>query len=414
MADAARGGALTPAAPLLPPGAPQQPQWPDREQVEAVRGELAGRPGLVTEEECDDLTKALALAGTGTQVLHAGDCAERFADSGSATVARKVAQLDALADLLRAATGRPAVRIGRLAGQYGKPRSAAWETLPNGRRLPVYRGDAVNDPTPEPSARRPDPRRLLAAYWHSGRTVAGLRATWAGRPAAERVFASHEALLLDYEAPLLRMGWRRYSASAHLLWVGDRTRQLDGPHVALLASISNPVAVKVGPGAPPEEIAALCRTLNPRRVPGRLTLITRLGAGRVHELLPPLVAAVAATGVPVLWLCDPMHGNTLRTRDGGKTRPVEWIEQEVAGFVAVLRSAGVAPNGLHLETTADEVTECYAGPAARACAARLPRYRSACDPRLDAEQARQIVAGYAALLRAARQDSEREVTGCGR
>ncbi|MEU2614618.1 3-deoxy-7-phosphoheptulonate synthase [Micromonospora sp. NPDC007271] len=414
MGDAARPRALTPPAAPPPPGLPQQPPWPVRDRIDAVRCELARRPGLVTEDECADLAAVLALAWTGTQVLHAGDCAERFADSSPGTVAGKVAQLDALAELLRSPTGRPAVRIGRLAGQYGKPRSSAWETLPNGRRLPAYRGDAVNDPAPEPGARRPDPRRLLAAYRHSGRTLAGLRDAWAGRPKPERVYASHEALLLDYEEPLVRTGWQRYSASGHLLWVGDRTRQLGGPHVALLASISNPVAVKVGPGMLPEEIAALCRVLNPDRVPGRLTLIARLGASRVHALLPPLVAAVAATGVPVLWLCDPMHGNTVRTRDGVKTRPIEWIEQEVAGFVAVLRSAGVAPNGLHLEITADEVTECYAGPAARACAARLPRYRSACDPRLDAEQARQIVAGYAGLLGTARQDSGREVTGCGR
>lgn len=414
MGDAVRLSALTQPAEFPPRGGPQQPPWPARDGIEAVRCELARRPGLVTEDECADLAAALALAWTGTQVLHAGDCAERFADSSPATVTRKTAQLDALAELLRSPAGRPAVRIGRLAGQYGKPRSSPWEVLPNGRRLPVYRGDAVNDPAPEPWARRPDPRRLLAAYEHSGRTLAGLRQTWAGRPEPERVYASHEALLLDYEEPLVRTGRQRHSTSGHLLWVGDRTRQPAGPHVALLASISNPVAVKVGPGALPEEIAALCRALNPDRRPGRLTLIARMGASRVHALLPPLVAAVADTGVPVLWLCDPMHGNTVRTRDGLKTRPLEWIEQEVAGFVAVLRSAGVPPNGLHLEITADEVTECYAGPAARARAARLPRYRSACDPRLDADQARRIVAGYAALLGAAPQHSGREVTGCGR
>ena len=252
---------------------------------------------------------------------------------------------------------------------------------------------------------------MLVAYRRSQITITELRRTWT-RPAAERVYASHEALLLDYETPLVRTGRERYASSGHLLWVGDRTRQPQGAHVALLASISNPVAVKVGPNAPPAEIAELCRLLNPERRPGRLTLVARLGAARVDALLPPLVTEVARTGVPVRWLCDPMHGNTVRTRVGGKTRPVEWIEQEVASFVRVLREHGVHPGGLHLEVTADEVTECFTGPSGNAAGARLPRFRSACDPRLDADQARQVVTGYAEALQAAAPGTERRAAGC--
>nr|WP_253803261.1 3-deoxy-7-phosphoheptulonate synthase [Kitasatospora paracochleata] len=374
----------------------QQPDWPDRFELQSVRDELAVRPALVNGHDVRRLRSLLAQVADGeAHVVQAGDCAEDPAECSGGYVARKAGLLDALAGVLKITTHRPVVRIGRMAGQFGKPRSSATETC-NGVELPVYRGHMVNSPEPDPQGRIPDPRRLLAgyeaareAYVHLGWVEPGRRS-----PSCPPVWTSHEALLLDYELPMLRRDeeGQLLLTSTHFPWIGERTRQLDGAHVALLAKVVNPIACKVGPTMTPDELTRLCELLDPDREPGRLTLIARMGAQHAAERLPALVQAARAAGHPVIWLTDPMHGNTVTGPDGLKTRLVETVVREVEDFQRAVRAAGGTAGGLHLETTPDDVTECAHD------AAGLPgigdKYTSFCDPRLNPAQAISVVSAW--------------------
>ncbi len=376
--------------------APQQPEWPDRRHVRVVREVLAGRPPLVRADEVHALRSQVARAAAGELlVVQAGDCAEDPAECVPGHLCRKIALLDVLAGVLNTTTGKPVLRVGRIAGQFGKPRSRATERV-DGLDLPVYRGHMVNSPEPDPLLRLPDPERLLAGHDAASAAAGYLRLRNSERlPSAQSwVWTSHEALLLDYELPMLRQTDEggRLLASTHWPWIGNRTNQVDGAHTALLATVSNPVSCKVGPTMTPQELVALCERLDPFRAPGRLTLISRMGAAVVAERLPPLVAAVREAGHPVGWLVDPMHGNTVSGPHGLKTRFVDTVVQEVVEFQrAVAVGRGVAV-GLHLETTPDDVTECVAN--ASAIDRVGDKFTSLCDPRLNPEQAVEVVSSW--------------------
>lgn len=376
------------------PPALQQPVWEDAGQVRRVREALDAAPPLVTEDGAARLRRRLAEVAEGrAHLIQAGDCAEDPAESSPYHVRRKSALLDGLADTAAQITGRPTLRIGRLAGQFAKPRSKPVEQVGD-LTLPVYRGHMVNRPEPDAEARRPDPRRILECFGAAQDVVHELAAVNAGRPDAERVWISHEALLLDYETPMLRRtaGGERYLSSAHLPWVGERTRRTDGAHVGLLADVVNPVACKVGSGTTAAEITELAGRLDPARRPGRLVLISRMGAGFVTGRLPALVQAVQAAGHPAVWICDPMHGNTVTGPDGHKTRLMDAMLAEIHGFCAALAATGGVNGGLHLETTPDLVTECAADTASIGSAGRRTTF---CDPRLNPGQAHQLVAAWA-------------------
>ncbi|MGW6445732.1 3-deoxy-7-phosphoheptulonate synthase [Lentzea sp. NPDC055074] len=380
--------------PTRPRVALQQPEWADPAQVGEIRAQLAARPALVRAADIADLRQLLGRVAEGAAlVVQAGDCAENPAECSAADVARKTGLLDALAGTLQMIAGRPVLRAGRIAGQFVKPRSRPTEVV-GGVELPVYRGHLVNSPEPTAAHRVPDPFRLLVGYRAANEVIRHLG--WRDRSApsaGSQIWTSHEALLLDYEIPLLRTEDERLVlASTHWPWIGERTRQLDGAHVELLASVANPVACKVGPGMTPDDLVALCERLDPDRDPGRLTLIVRMGAGVVEERLPALVAAVQSAGHPVVWLCDPMHGNTVTTPDGLKTRYVETMAREVRGFRRVLVAAGAHAGGLHLETTPDDVTECASDSSDVAGVGA--RYRSFCDPRLNPAQAVAVVSSW--------------------
>jgi 3-deoxy-7-phosphoheptulonate synthase len=380
---------------------PQQPAWPDQDLLDEVRHELRNRPALVPGEECARLAELMtAVARQEAVVLQGGDCAELFENAAPSRVHDKLEQLYGLSATLRGHVGLPVVTMGRMAGQYAKPRSSDWEETSEGGVLPVYRGDAVNSARADAAARVPDARRLLEAYDCAAATLKLIRESWQGREDGNRVYAAHELLLLPYELPQVREDPAPYASSLHFGWIGDRTRDPGGAHVALAAAVRNPVGVKVGPSTTATHLVRLARILNPERLPGRLTFIVRMGADRVDQYLPTLVEAVSATGIPVVWLCDPMHGNTTRTGKGLKTRSVQAILDELTAFVRILRAHGAWPGGLHLEMTPEPVTECVARSADVQTAA-LNRYRSPCDPRLNAEQAADVVDAFAVLLRAA-------------
>ncbi|MFE2278564.1 3-deoxy-7-phosphoheptulonate synthase [Streptomyces sp. NPDC059454] len=371
----------------------QQPQWPDAEEVRRVREELRQRPPLVRAEDVDDLRSLLRrVADNEAQVVQAGDCAEDPEECTGGYVARKAGLLDLLAGAMRMATHKPVVRVGRVAGQFAKPRSRSTERIGD-VELPVYRGHLVNSPDPDPDSRQPDPGRMLDCYAAAGRAMnhLGWPHSGDGHVIGPRVWTSHEALVLDYELPLLRRdeSGRLLLASTHWPWIGARTNQPDGAHVALLAEVMNPVALKVGPQMPAAELLRLCEQLDPAREKGRLTLISRMGADAVADRLPPLVEAVRAAGHPVIWLCDPMHGNTVTTAEGLKTRYTETLDREVRGFQCAVRSGGGVLGGLHLETTPDEVTECVDGPAENERVG--DKYTSFCDPRLNPRQAVSLI-----------------------
>ncbi|WP_435865218.1 3-deoxy-7-phosphoheptulonate synthase [Streptomyces spectabilis] len=381
--------------------AAQQPDWTDSVQVAAARAELARLPGLVTWEEIRLLRTLLAEAASGHYlVIQAGDCAEDPAECAPATVMRKAGLLDALAGVMVAGTGQPVVRIGRIAGQFAKPRSATTEHI-GGVELPVYRGHLVNGPEPTAEARRPDPRRLLECYYAAHRAVTYLRqrtSDWT-LPTGAPVWTSHEALVLDYELPLLRRTAAGHVllASTHLPWIGERTRHPDGPHARMLAQVTNPVACKVGPATRPEDLLALCSRLDPDREPGRLTLISRMGAAAVRTALPPLVTAVRTAGYRVAWLCDPLHGNTVRSPSGVKVRSVRTVVAEVRAFLDVVAAAGGTPAGLHLETTPHDVAECvWTDPAELDAGAAASAPSSLCDPRLNPAQAVEVARAWTA------------------
>ncbi|GAA2974073.1 3-deoxy-D-arabinoheptulosonate-7-phosphate synthase [Actinokineospora diospyrosa] len=365
----------------------------------AAARRLRGLPGLTTAGDVAALRARLAEVAAGREfILQGGDCAEPLGAEGIVAARARQAALHELADRLQAWLGVPVVRIGRLAGQYGKPRSAPTE-LVNGRELPSYRGDIVNGVEPTEAARRPDPRRLLRAYDSAAAVVAELRRL----PAPDRLWTSHEALVLEYEQALTRHDPETDTwvlRSTHFPWLGERTRNTDGAHVEFLSGVANPIGAKVGPTVTPDELLRLCQRLDPQREPGRLTLITRMGAGTVATALPPLVAAVRAAGHPVVWMCDPMHGNTIRASSGVKTRLVGDIVFELARFTEVLLEPGEWPGGVHLEIGDHDSTECLGAGGPTDPSQLLKAYRTLCDPRLSVPQAHQVLTEIQQLLAA--------------
>lgn len=374
----------------------QQPDWGGDPLLATVREQLSQQAPLVQAEDVRRLRSLLAHVAAGAaHVVWAGDCAEDPAECTTGYVAKKAGLLDVLAGTLKMVTHTPVIRIGRIAGQFTKPRSAPTERV-GGVQLPVYRGHMVNGPEPDAAFRRPDPERILSGYHAAAAAMEqlGWRGSGALREIDTHVWTSHEALLLDYEIPMLRRAGEDQVllTSTHLPWIGERTRQIDGAHVALLAGVVNPLACKVGPGIRVGELLALCERLDPRREAGRLCLIARMGAGAVAGQLPALVTAVREAGHPVIWLSDPMHGNTVVTRAGLKTRFVETIVQEIQQFQTAVRSSGGVAGGLHLETTPDEVSECVTNESFVDQVAK--KYTSLCDPRLNPEQAMAVTASW--------------------
>jgi 3-deoxy-7-phosphoheptulonate synthase len=429
--------------------AAQQPEWPDSGQLQNVVEELGGFPPLVFAGECDQLKERLAAVVRGEAfVLQGGDCAETFSGATAASVRAKLQTLLQIAVVLTYAASVPVVKIGRMAGQFAKPRSGATETR-DGVTLPTYRGDAVNRLEFTAEARRPDPRRLLRAYHYSAATLNLCRAFTTGgfadlrqvhawnqdfvknSPAGQRYeqlaseidralsfmracgadpeelravefYSSHEALILEYEQALTRIDsrtGRSYDVSAHFPWIGERTRALDGAHVEFASRIANPIGVKVGPSTKPADLLALIRKLNPEQEPGRLTLITRMGARLIRSALPPLVEAVVASASPVVWICDPMHGNTFEAPSGHKTRRFDDVLDEVTGFFEVHKKLGTHPGGIHIEFTGDNVTECIGGSHAIDAENLHLRYETACDPRLNRSQSLDLAFTVARIYR---------------
>ncbi|WP_436703179.1 3-deoxy-7-phosphoheptulonate synthase [Geodermatophilus sp. CPCC 205761] len=378
-----------------PARAPQQPDWPDLDAVAAARRELAARPALVGPRSVARLRARMAAAAQGrAMVVQGGDCAEAFGTDAE-TVRRTLGVLAGVATVLSRAGGVPVVEVGRIAGQYAKPRSSPIERVGD-RTLPSFRGHIVHDHRPSAAARRPDPRRLVRAHDEAAATLRAVDAATAGRRSP--VWTSHEALLLDYEEPLVRrdpVTGGRYGGSGHLLWLGERTRDPDGAHARLLAGLSNAVACKLGPDAAVRDVLRLCELLDPDRLPGRLSLISRMGADAIRAALPPLVRAVRDAGHPVVWLCDPMHGNTVAATGGGKTRSLRAVIDEAVAFVAVHRDEGTWPGGLHLELTGDDVHECVDDATERPPAGRAT---SLCDPRLNAQQALTVAGAISDVL----------------
>lgn len=378
----------------LPAG--QQPDWSEPALLEQVTEQLAKEPALVERDEVRVLRMLLAEAASGKyQVVQSGDCAEDPAECAPDYLTRKAALLDALAGVMKLNTHKPVVRVGRIAGQFAKPRSSPTEEI-DGVELPVFRGHIVNSPEADPESRQADPRRLLSGYWAAHDATTFLRrsaGTWTP-PVDAPVWTSHEALILDYEVPQVRRqpDGELLLTSTHWPWIGERTRGLDGAHVALLSSVINPVACKVGPTMTSDDLLRLCERLDPRREPGRLALISRMGADTVLERLPSLVEAVRAAGHPVIWLSDPMHGNTVTAPNGLKTRFVDVLIREVRQFLDSVAQGGGVAGGLHLETTPDPVQECVAGQAAIGEVG--PMYTSFCDPRLNPQQAIEVAAAW--------------------
>jgi 3-deoxy-7-phosphoheptulonate synthase len=441
---------LDTGVPLVWPDLPaaQQPTWPDLAARDAAVAQLRTFPPLVFAGECDLLRGQLAQAARGKAfVLQGGDCAETFDGVGADAIRAKLKTVLQMAIVLTYGASMPVVKVGRIAGQYGKPRSADTERRGD-VELPAYRGDMVNGLPFTVDSRRPDPARMVEAYHRASATLNLVRAFTQGgyadlrqvhawnqdfvrdSPAGERyervaadidralafmhacgadpeefrradLYAGHEALVMDYEKALTRIDSRsglRYDVSGHFLWIGERTRQLDGAQIDFAASIRNPVGVKVGPTAAPEEVLELIDRLDPHREPGRLTLITRMGAGRVRDTLPAIVEKVAASDAEVVWVCDPMHGNTRETGSGVKTRSFDDVVDEVRGFFEVHRSLGTVPGGIHVELTGDDVTECVGGSAGLDESQLGTRYETACDPRLNREQALELAFLVAEML----------------
>ncbi|MFF7652047.1 3-deoxy-7-phosphoheptulonate synthase [Streptomyces sp. NPDC007983] len=372
--------------------AAQQPEWRTHPDYAASRAALAAAPALVTAAELTRLRRALAVvAGGGARMVQLGDCAESFEETGADHVRAKTAVLHALADEL--ADGGPVLRVGRIGGQFAKPRSRPFEDV-DGVPLPAFRGHMVNGEAPSARARAHDPRRMVRAYEASAEVLRVLARDRDRRHPDDALcdgpWASHDALVIDYEVPLVRAdAGQRILGSTHLPWLGDRTRAPGSAHVRLLSQVANPVALKLGPTADPAELAEVCALLDPDRAPGRLTLIARMGAERVTDLLPPLVAAVRAGGHRAVWLSDPMHGNTVRA-GGVKTRHLSAIVDEAVRCRRVLEQAGEHPGGLHLEVAASDVTECLGGKV-DGVERLAERYTTLCDPRLNPDQAAELM-----------------------
>ena len=353
----------------------QQPVYPDTEALGAAVTALAARPPLVRLEDVDALTAALAQAQAGRAfLLQAGDCAERLSDA-PADVEAMAALIDELAGEI---DGR-VVRVGRIAGQFAKPRSVPLEWR-DGRALPVWRGDSVNDMAFDAAARTPDPARLIAAHDHAAASLKVLRGG---------LFSSHEALLLPFEQSLVRQdlaSGRWFAGSGHLPWIGERTLFPGSAHVELLRGLANPVALKCGPELAPDALVACLDRLNPARLAGRITAIARMGWRRIADALPQLLRAAREAGHPVLWCCDPLHGNTVRNADGAKQRRITDIEAEASAFLAIVDGEGALPGGLHLELTHRDVLECDGRVAPDDCR----------DPRLNRDQALALIRLFAA------------------
>jgi len=425
----------------------QTPTYPDQEAVKEVEKRLRAGVPLVFSGETDRLTAALAKASEGKAfVLQGGDCAEsftEFAKYGGNNIADAFTLLMQMSIVLTYSVG-PVVKIGRMAGQFAKPRSSAVERAKNAAlSLPSYRGDIINGEAFDEASRVPDPERMVTAFTQSTATMNLLRTlatggamdltriqdinlqfvkdTPAGSRFAEYVrqvsgalrfmhscgvpvdspalkaaefYVSHESLLLPYEEALCRPGARdggkTYATSGHFLWLGDRTRQVDGAHVEFMRGIANPIGIKCGPTLDPAELLELLAILNPDNTPGRITLITRMGAGKIADGLPPLIRAVQAAGAVVTWVCDPCHGNTESSPSGYKTRNFENVFQEVRGFFEVHKREGTIAGGLHLELTGQNVTECVGGMQALSHDDLARRYETSCDPRLNASQALEL------------------------
>jgi 3-deoxy-7-phosphoheptulonate synthase len=428
--------------------AAHQPDWPDLSVLDDVTAQLRVLPPLVFAGECDALKERLGAVARGEAfLLQGGDCAETFVDSTADAIRNKIKTLLQMAVVLTYGAQVPVVKVGRIAGQFAKPRSAASETR-DGVTLPSYRGDAVNGVEFTAAARTPDPHRLLRMYntsaatlnlvraftqggladlrevhsWNSGfvaassahqryeamardidRALAFMAAAGVDPEAFRTVdlYSSHEALLLDYERALTRIDSRTglpYDVSGHLVWVGERTRDLGGAHVAFAASVRNPVAVKLGPSTTPDEALALVERLDPDGEPGRLTFISRMGRDRVRDALPAVVEKVTASGATVAWVCDPMHGNTFEAPDGLKTRRFDDVIDEVLGFFEVHRALGTHPGGLHMELTGDDVTECLGGSGGIGETDLPMRYQTVCDPRLNHAQSLELAFLVAEML----------------
>ena len=430
----------------------QQPDWPDADALATALDTVRAMPPLVFAGEARSLTEQLAAAARGEAfLLVAGDCAESFEAFGADGIRDKLKVILQMSVALTYGSGVPTIKVGRMAGQFSKPRSSPTETR-DGVELPSFRGDTVNDLAFEAAARRPDPQRLVRAYHQSAATLNLVRAftkggfadltrvhAWnqefvAATPEGQRYEAladeieralrfmaacgidlenelqmhqvdfwvAHEALLLEYEEALTRrdsLSGDWYDCSAHMLWIGDRTRQPDGAHVEFLSGVQNPVGVKLGPDVTPSDAVDLCERLNPTRAPGRVVLFTRMGADRIGEALPPLMRAVGAARHPVVWACDPMHANTFTHASGYKTRRFDDIMRELHGFFDVCEAADVRPGGVHVELTGENVTECLGGSDSVLDHQLEERYETMCDPRLNAFQSLDLAFEVSALLR---------------
>ncbi|WP_341919814.1 3-deoxy-7-phosphoheptulonate synthase class II [Hydrocarboniphaga effusa] len=372
----------------------QAPEYPDADAHARVIAQLRQLPPLVLADEVRALKAQLARVAHGEALLlQGGDCAESFAEFSASSLRDTHRALREMAIAL--STHLPVVTVGRIAGQFAKPRSSAAEKIGD-VELPSYRGDIVNGPAFDAQSRAPDPQRMLRAYQQSAITLNLLRALDGASIARQsRLYTSHEALLLPYEAASTHRDsvsgdW--YDCSAHLLWIGDRTRELGGAHLEFCRGIANPLGLKCGPSMTPDELLRVLDVLDPRREPGRITLISRMGADGVRDQLPALVRALQREGRPAVWICDPMHGNTQTATGGYKTRPFERVAEEVRGYFEVHRALGSHAGGLHLEMTGKNVTECTGGPQ-RLSEQDLPlRYQTHCDPRLNAVQALALAA----------------------
>ncbi len=419
--------------------AAQQPTWPDQNKLEEVRATLAKYPPLVFAGEVDILKDRLAKAAAGKAfLLQGGDCAETFADATADRIRNRVKTMLQMAVVLTYGASMPVIKMGRMAGQFAKPRSSDTETR-EGLELPAYRGDAVNGYDFTLESRTADPTRLLQAYNTSASTLNLIRAFTMGgfadlrsvhewnkgftdNPANSRYesmareidkaikfmaacganfnelrttefYTSHEGLLFDYERPMTRIDSRTgtpYDTSAHFIWIGERTRKLDGAHMDFLSRVRNPLGVKLGPNTSADDVLALIDKLDPDREPGRLTLISRMGAGKIREALPKLVEAAKDSGAQPLWVSDPMHGNGITTANGYKSRRFDDVMDEVRGFFEVHRDLGTFPGGVHIELTGDDVAECLGGSEHIDEATLESRYESLCDPRLNHSQSLEL------------------------
>jgi 3-deoxy-7-phosphoheptulonate synthase len=419
--------------------AKQQPSWPDPVALERVKGELANQPPLVFAGEVDTLRERLAKAAAGEAfLLQGGDCAETFADATADRIRNRIKTVLQMAVVLMYGSSLPVIKMGRMAGQFSKPRSSDTETR-DGITLPAYRGDAVNGYEFTEQSRTASPQRLLDAYHTSASTLNLIRAFTTGgfadlrevhawnrgftdNPANKRYesiagdidramkfmeacgvdsqelkatefFVSHEGLLFDYERPLTRIDSRTglpYVTSGHFIWIGERTRQLEGAHIDFFSRVRNPIGVKLGPTTQVDDVLRLIDQVDGNREPGRLTLISRMGAGKIRDELPKLVEAVRDAGATPLWITDPMHGNGITTANGYKSRRFDDVMDEVQGFFEVHRALGTHPGGLHVELTGDDVTECLGGSESINEAELELRYESVCDPRLNHKQSLEL------------------------